>query len=311
MAAVQPQAPPSQCEIEIPWPLCAVTLLVLALNTMAQPAGRLCGHHRLRRTYLISSPLMCIYDLLFVLIYPLYICTRYSVNISTGITLLLSERFSAPVPEEKFHALAQRTWLRWLFFVLGPLPLTILLVGSKGILWTQVIGSIFFVDWLVGEVLIYLSTTPHFSSQEHENVPDMPDLMAYTGYTFVGFTILAWTWLLWTPFLRLESLQQNPFLSLAINLLFICVVPGCIAWALALGPEFLGLGRFLERHMTLSRWMCLAFPDYDGYYFLDTGAWHYAVVFLANVVFGVLAYALYYDPRGTEFPSWFKWMLKT
>lgn len=312
MAAVQ--APPtssSQHEIEVPWPLCAFILFVLAINTMAQPAGRLCGHHRLRRTYLISSPLMCVYDLLFVLLYPIFICTRYSVDISTGITLLLSERFSAPVPDEKFHALAQRAWLRWLFFVLGPLPLSILLVGFKGTPWTQVIGFIFLADWVLGELLLYLSIIAPFSAEEHDNAPEMPELATYTGYSFVGFTILAWTGLLWTPFFRSDSLQHNPSLSLAVNLLFISVVPVCIALALALGPEVLGLGRFLERHMTLSKWLCVAFPDLDGIYFLDTGAWHYAVVFLANVVFGILAYALFFDPRGTDFPNWVKWMFKT
>lgn len=277
---------------------------------MAQPAGRLCGHHRLRRAYLISSPLMCIYDLLFVLLYPIFICTRYSVDISTGITLSLSERFSAPVPDEKFHALAQRTWLRWLFFVLGPLPLTILLAGFKGTPWTQIIGFIFLADWAVGELLIYLSTISPFSPEEHDNAPEMPELTTYTGYSFVGFTVLAWTALLWTPFLRSDSLQDNSSLSLAINLLFISAVPICIIWALAIGPEFLGLGRFLERHMTLSKWLCVAFPDQNGSYFLDTGAWHYAVVFLANVVFGILAYACFYDPRGTDFPSWAKWMFR-
>ncbi|KAE8451429.1 hypothetical protein EG329_004058 [Mollisiaceae sp. DMI_Dod_QoI] len=311
MAAIHASpASASRQEIEIPWELCAIILFVLAINIMGQPAGRLCGHHRLRRTYIISSPLMCIYDILFVLIYPIYICTNYSIDLSTGITLLLSERFSAPVPNEKFHALAQRTWLRWVFFVLGPLPLSILLGGFQGTPWTQGIGFTFLADWLVGELLIYLSTTSRFFPGEHENVPDMPKLMAYTGYSFVGFTILAWTILLWTPVLRSDALQQNPSVSLAVNLLFISVVPFGIAWALALGPELLGLGRFLERHMTLSKWLCVAFPDLDGYYFLDTGAWHYAVVFLANIVFGILAYALYYDPRGTDFPHWVKWILK-
>jgi hypothetical protein len=277
---------------------------------MAQPAGRLCGHHRLRRTYLISSPIMCIYDMLFVLIYPLYVCTDYSVDLSTGIMLLLSERLSAPVPDEKFHALVQRTWLRWLFFVLGPLPATILLCGLRGILCTQIIGFIFLGDWLMNELLIYLSTTTRFSPGEHENVPDMQDLTIFTGYSFVAATILAWTSLLWVPIVRSEALEHNLFLSFTVNLLFFCVVPPSIIWSLALGPDFFGLGMLLERHMTWSKWFCLAFPDQEGVYFLDTGAWHYAVLFLANVVFIILSYALYYDPAGTHFPSWVKWLLE-
>lgn len=234
----------------------------------------------------------------------------YSVDVSTGIKLLLSERLSAPIPNEKFYALAQRTWFRWLFFILGPLPLSILLVGLKCVPLTQAVGLIFLGDWLVGEFLIYLSTTSRFSPGEHENVPDIPELMVLTGYTFVGFTVLAWTGLLWTPFLRSDTLQQNPASSLIINLVFICIVPVCIAWGLALGPDFVGLGSFLERHMGLSKWFCLAFPDQDGVYFLDAGACHYAVVFLANVAFGTLTYALYYEPKGTDFPNWAKWIFK-
>ena len=247
-------------QASVPWPLCTIIMFLLVVNTMAQPAGRLCRHHRLRRTYLISSPLMCICDLIFVIghlssarLYKLF-------GGSTGMMLLLSERFSAPVPEDHLHALVQHTRLRWLFFVLGPLPAVLLLLGLSGVMWTQVLGSIFLAEWLMSELLICISTIPRFSAGEHENVPDLQDITTFTGYCFVGSTIFTWTTLLWIPIFHFEIIKDNPFISLAVNLLFLCTIPPSITWGLVFGPDFLGLGTFLERHMTLSKGFVWHFP---------------------------------------------------
>jgi hypothetical protein len=53
---------------EVSWQNAFWSLPPLAINTMMQPSGRVCGFDSSLRTYLRSSPIVCVFDAVFIII---------------------------------------------------------------------------------------------------------------------------------------------------------------------------------------------------------------------------------------------------
>jgi len=164
----------------VSWQTIFWTLVPLAINSMAQPGGRICGLPSRYRTYLHCSPFLCAADALSVVsqLAALYLYRKQSF--SEAIGTVLHERFEADKGDEHsegqrpaihdddddeeaetLHSLETMTWLRWLWFILGTLPPAIKLMSMRGVLWEQAWGMMFLTSWIINESLTIYAATHH------------------------------------------------------------------------------------------------------------------------------------------------------
>ena len=151
------------------------SLVPLAINSMAQPGGRVCGYSSRYRTYLRCSPLLCAADSLSVMVRLL--TNRFSLKLSAweSLGLLLRQRFDeskvqgprnsdANVGErngqetESIQNLEKTIWLRWLWFIFGTIPPTVQLLSMTGIPWTQTWAVMFLTSWAINEAIIIFAS---------------------------------------------------------------------------------------------------------------------------------------------------------
>ncbi|KAH9209801.1 hypothetical protein DL95DRAFT_476286 [Leptodontidium sp. 2 PMI_412] len=146
------------------WQTAYWTLIPLAVNTMAQPSGRILGLPAKYRTYLRCSPLICTADSLSIFIHLILYYTAFPFK--DAIRLLIHQRFDDDEKddgkdgeryEEGFQAVEKLTFVRWLFFIFGTLGPGIKLMAMEGVPWTKTWGAMFLVSFLVVEGLVVLS----------------------------------------------------------------------------------------------------------------------------------------------------------
>ncbi|KAG4430217.1 hypothetical protein IFR05_014303 [Cadophora sp. M221] len=159
LPAFKPKAP------GVPWQTIFWTLVPLAISSMSQPGGRICGLPSRYRTYLRCSPILCAADTLSIVTNLAVICAYQKRSFIEAVAITLQSRFNddaRDVPEEvleEFHdiegvqSLEKMTWLRWLWFILGALPPAIKLMGMGGIPWEQAWGLMFLTSWTINEGL--------------------------------------------------------------------------------------------------------------------------------------------------------------
>jgi hypothetical protein len=146
----------------VSWQTLYWTLIPLALNTMAQPCGKVCRQPSRHRTYLRSSPFICAADspsiTIHLITYLYTLSIRGDLSIKDSMKLLIQER-SRDVEEktEGARALENLTWSRWLFFILETLGPAIKLTAMTGIPYTKGGGGMFLSSFLIVEKLIVLS----------------------------------------------------------------------------------------------------------------------------------------------------------
>jgi hypothetical protein len=165
--AESPQGPPAS------WQTIFWILTCLAINSMAQPGGRICGLPSRYRTYLRCSPLICAADVLSILTRLVVSAVYQRLSLLESLGILLHRRFNSiestkagsnesPSLEtlttqlgededkaEGIQSLERMTWLRWLWFLLGTLPPAIKLLSMEGIGWSKAWGSMFLISWVV------------------------------------------------------------------------------------------------------------------------------------------------------------------
>ena len=154
----------------VTWHVAFWVLLALALNSMAQPAGRICGHPSRFRIYLASSPIICATDALLMLTRLAFTVVYIDISLPKAARLLLLWRAdrrptkllsaslgepNAPEPEASEPKL--KTWPRWLFFAMGVLPAAIKLASFSGVPWTQAWGLMFAASFAVIEIVTLLA----------------------------------------------------------------------------------------------------------------------------------------------------------
>lgn len=143
---------------EISWQSAFWSLPPLAINTMMQPTGRVCGFDPSLRTYLRASPIICAFDTITIL-------TRFIAYRRLG--------FSSPLAAKKIlnarghneednepggiRILEQVLFLRCVWFIVGVLPQVIKLSACSGIPWTQLWACFYLSSFLVLEAMNILS----------------------------------------------------------------------------------------------------------------------------------------------------------
>lgn len=148
---------------EMSWQSAFWSLPPLAINTMMQPSGRVCGFDPSLRTYLRSSPIVCAFDTVSIIV-------RFVAYSRLGL--------SAPVAAKIIEArrggnedTQQKLFLKYAWFVFLVLPKVIKLMACSGLPWTQVWGCFYLLSFIVVEVMDNLA---RFAVEELESAGDDP-----------------------------------------------------------------------------------------------------------------------------------------
>lgn len=143
---------------EVSWQTCFWILITIGLNTMFQPCGRVCGIDKRYSTSMRSLPLVCFADTASILGRLSYAWLKLKISFRKCVRYTMNERLQGTGFLEGMKNLKNTTWLRWLLFILRPLPQAIRLASFRGIPWTQFLGFSFLSSWLLVEIMVLVST---------------------------------------------------------------------------------------------------------------------------------------------------------
>jgi hypothetical protein len=147
----------------VTWHVIVWALLGLAINSMAQPAGKRCGISNRYRMYLSSSPILCIADAVSMVFRLVVMICSLSMGPRHASRLLLHLKSRPPLKDQSdiednpAAVLSTDAWPRTIFFVLGALPAVIKLASLSGVPWTKTWGMMFLASFLVTELIALLA----------------------------------------------------------------------------------------------------------------------------------------------------------
>lgn len=185
----------------VSWQTAFWALPPIAINTMLQPSGRVCGFHPELRTYLCCSPLICAFDSVAIVV-RFIASWIVSGSPSTAIRATLRARFPEPSPDTitesaGLQALESATFVRWtLGFFIGALPQYIKLCALTGVPWTKAWATMYVVNFALIEALTFCDyclgrqTTP-----EPLELPEIPVFERLCGILALAchFVLGVWT----------------------------------------------------------------------------------------------------------------------
>ena len=275
---------------------------------MAQPSGRVCdtpSHHRI---YIRSSLIICALDLVSILIRLVFVSWKLEVSLKTSLQQLLRRRFDDSDAKES----ANGTWLRWLLFVLGPLPQAIRLASFKGTPWTKVIRFIFLANFLVGEILIALGsreTSTDYIPLAAPTERKISQSMEKVDWCLkgVGTTSLIPAYFVCESILEVFGVDvaraTNPGRYYHIFFFYYVII---LAGYSDFADLVLDITKLAARkHHNVVRNLMLVVPQSDEDVFeIDEAAANLFGMFLLNFLYYFLAYKFLYDPSGTVNPGW-------
>ncbi|MCJ1458771.1 hypothetical protein MMC28_009145 [Mycoblastus sanguinarius] len=147
--------PASGTKSVVSWESAFWGLVPLALNSMTQPTGDVCGAPAHIDFVLRSSPIICSVDLLFVLVrFVWYIIKEKSLT--RAISKLIWFRFRAVDGEESegsFRNMQKNSAFRWIVFLFA-IPQFVKLYAFQGLMWTKLIASMYLGSFLIMELLV-------------------------------------------------------------------------------------------------------------------------------------------------------------
>jgi hypothetical protein len=291
----------------VEWQTVCWILIALAMNTMAQPAGRVCGISSRYRTYARCSPIVCAADMVSIVTRLLITCFYLRTSPVTALRMLKAERYKDVEPIEGIRVIEQYTWLRWVYFILGALPQAIKLMSFRGTPWTQVVGLIFLVSFIIVEMIVIFvpaedvrstmpisRTTTLWPSHRRSRTPDSNDKMLRLAeacdsciilFGGTSYIVLLGIWSYQLP-------QKMPaFFGLAYPVFLI-------------GIFF--LDRLHQYYPQLTQNLLLSFPSTENPSQLevDQWAWNFFCFFISILVTCIAGYSLFWDSSGTENPAW-------
>ena len=177
----------------VSWQSAFWALVPIALNSIAQPCGKVQGYPS-RYAYLWKiSPIVCMFDAAYLTI-ELFSAIIRKGSLRRAAQQIRDKRFSDSVPESERNSmdrLQENVAFRIGAFFFGVIPQTIKLYSMRGIPWTQVWGSMFFGSFLVIEtILLFLKRLP--PSVASEIVADKKECLVGVVTVNTSFTLSAW-----------------------------------------------------------------------------------------------------------------------
>jgi hypothetical protein len=179
---------------EVSWQSAFWALPPLAINAMMQPAGRVCGYDLSLRTYLRSSPIVCVCDAVLILV-------RFALNyanvrcpfLAAKLVMATRKRGERAGEAGGFQYLETSNFLRWFVFILGVVPQTIKLLACKGIPWTTTWGLLYLSAFVVSEIMDILSRFSNDSNQEPplqvDNIEELDERLRVVERAFGAIAI--------------------------------------------------------------------------------------------------------------------------
>ncbi len=101
-----------------------------------------------------SLPFICLADTLSIFSKVGYRRLRFGTSLGKSVRNVIDERFGS---HEEVLEFVRTSWLRWLFFCLGPMPQAIRLASFEGTFWTQFFGFSYLLSWVLIETLGVIS----------------------------------------------------------------------------------------------------------------------------------------------------------
>ncbi|KAI9859670.1 MAG: hypothetical protein M1813_006601 [Trichoglossum hirsutum] len=132
-------------------------LVALALNSMMQPSGRVCGFPPAYRTPLRSSPIVCLVDATEVLFQLAYYILHgnWPWKAAQEVTRHRFQNFDRD--NDGLAKVEENKHVRLVLFVLGVLPQVVKLCAVTGIPWTKTWGSMYLASFVVTELVVVIA----------------------------------------------------------------------------------------------------------------------------------------------------------
>ena len=164
---------PVAAESPVTWHVILWVLLCLAINSMAQPSSKICGSPSRYRIYLSSSPIMVLADAISALIRLINVRIHLQTSLVGASQMVVQSRSTLRSAEgqDTIQVAPSRTWPRWLFFIMGPLPAVTKLASFSGIWWTKSWGLMFAVSFIVVELISFPSRTSSSTETPAQELP--------------------------------------------------------------------------------------------------------------------------------------------
>ncbi|KAG4444374.1 hypothetical protein IFR05_000139 [Cadophora sp. M221] len=156
---------------KVSWQTLFWIITTLAINSMTQPCGWVCGFNSRYRIYIRSSPIICVVDIVLMLyrwLEALFKPGPTRLNIRESFYMIVIDRFRGNEPSEGIQTIGNSTGIRWFLFVMGPLPQKIRLASFQGVYWSKGIGFSFLGSWLLMEIALLARalSSRHLESRE-------------------------------------------------------------------------------------------------------------------------------------------------
>lgn len=136
-----------------------------------QPSGRVCGFDPSLRTYLCSSPIVCAFDAVTIIIRLVaYSCLGLSGPVAAKKVITARRSGDEDTGLGELRSLEQVPFLRCVWFV-GVLSQATKLMACSGLPWTQVWGCFYLASFIVVEVV---NTLAVFAVEELDSAGDDP-----------------------------------------------------------------------------------------------------------------------------------------
>ncbi|PVH75458.1 hypothetical protein DL98DRAFT_658139 [Cadophora sp. DSE1049] len=281
-------------------------MATLALNSMTQPCGRVCGIDNRYRTYLRSSPIICVLDIIMMLSRFPHLIIKRRIPAKKSARLTIMERFDDDSPVEGIQVLGSTVWIRWLLFMMGPLPQAIRLASFQGVFWSKVLGFGFLVPWLIMELMILISVKMARISSTIASAPAVvesrpqPIWMTYLAGLSIGIFTLELNLMV---YFGLTQDRDSVITHVGIGLVYILLfLMSTVLFKQGIAE---GVGGLCSAFPWLGRNLLVVYPV-DGTEDLevDPAAAYYLGCFWVNFWLLFVGYSCIYDSAGTANPGW-------
>jgi hypothetical protein len=276
------------------WLIVLCILLSLAVSSMAQPRRKICGVKSRYRTYLSSSPIICVADAISTIIRFIAIKYFLSLDAKTASQLVIktnSDEFEIQreVESNVNDAFYNQARMRWIFFALTSIAAGLAMKYGllDGSLWTKSLAMMFAASFILTESIVRLDFTqsplrpasyspPMLEKLElqesqlvsfHAKVSkiarniDKVEAILFIAAVFTHFCLLAWAInSLWVPRYGL-LLESN--VTKSIVLVVDIVMAGLSVLSVVLWLVLWSFGRLPERKIMI-RYMWWGFEAIQG-----------------------------------------------
>lgn len=341
--------PRSRDPHEVAWQTLFFWMVCLAINSVSQPNGRVLGTSYRHQAILRGSPIFCAFDAIDTLaswvVYVVSSSTPFTIwNIRIAATRILLRRVvdrQGARDLGTIDKLVAQSRLRWVTFGVGVLPVVVKLYASKGIAWSQAIGTMYLASWLIFEVLLFSARVDDLAFQYIDTLPEYPNERRFREI---------WGWLAVYLHAALYSISSTPnndgstwrrlldFLFLLSTFSLPLWVPcftdsdttppdtlSPIMSAISAYPQHLlgPLVQFMppldhmtssgnsDLHKALSRfqlWGVAGVALLGGLFHRRRQGITDTVRAVNLLLYPFFVYALVYEPAGTYQPLWFNWL---